>query len=367
MEKGESGKVVSEIFLTDKDGESFYKALYLLEHNFLSPIMSEGNQIDNINNILISFNNEEATVFINELVFNIEVLADRPIEKGEVLTFDDYRGVSSLSFNEYTIAIDRAIIFVFTHGWKRGVYFNLCPNHPEIPINLDNIERQLGLCFEKLLYSHIYQYSDDVFQKAYEIGWFPFLSLFGNGQEHLLFLLNRIREDKDTNNAEQRLVDFFDKDQLEKVLRRVQKSPALNRHIKFIEVGIKQYLEGGEENYISAGSTLYPRIEGILRDLYDPNQDPRTAKELGENLESVIASINSIPGVYFPTHFVDYLDIYYFKKFSRKNKDIPLSRHSHGHGESIAEDYTQKSILLLILMFDQLGRYLAQYKPADSP
>jgi hypothetical protein len=80
--------------------------------------------------------------------------------------------------------------------------------------------------------------------------------------------------------------------------------------------------------------------------------------KISENLGDIVTNETHAPKVFFPTHFTQYLKTFYFKNFSRKNGDLPLSRNTHGHGESQVEDYDQKSVLLLILMFDQLGRYL---------
>lgn len=356
-ESGENGSFIVEQFLTDSDGEAFYRAIGEMERIFLQPFIESRHDVSQISQCLILFDGNEATIYINELKQYAEMIATRAIKKGEPVTFEDCVGVSSLSFPDISIPIDKSIIFFFSVGWKRGMYFDFRPNHPDEPTQLVDIEYKLGMYCERLMYSHIFKYGDEVWGKAYNLGWFPFISLLGDGQKLLIFLLNRISENKSTENAEKRLIDFYDETRLNTILKRILEHPLIERHHKFIKVGITDYLQGGEENYIRAGSALFPRIEGILRDIYNPLKEPKQ-NEMSENLEDIVTNKTRAPKVFFPTHFTRYLKTFYFKYFSRKNSEFPLSRNTHGHGESQVEDYDQKSVLLLILMFDQLGRYL---------
>lgn len=357
FESGENASFLTCHFLTDNDGEAFYQTVINMEDIFLQPFIESGHDVSLISQCLILFDDNEATVYINELKQFATVIATRAVEKGESITFEDYVGVSSLNFEDFSIPTEKSIIFFFSHSWKRGIYFDFRPNHPDEPTQLVDIEYKLGMYYERLMYSHIFKYSDEVWEKAYNLGWFPFISLLGGGQKHLISLLNRINENKSTENAEKRLIDFYNETRLNTILKRILEHPLIERHHKFIKVGITDYLQGGEENYIRAGSALFPRIEGILRDIYDPLKEPKQ-NEMSENLEDIVTNETRAPKVFFPTHFTQYLKTFYFKYFSRKNSEFPLSRNTHGHGESQVEDYDQRSVLLLILMFDQLGRYL---------
>lgn len=113
-ESGENGSFIVEQFLTDSDGEAFYRAIGEMERIFLQPFIESRHDVSQISQCLILFDGNEATIYINELKQYAEMIATRAIKKGEPVTFEDCVGVSSLSFPDISIPIDKSIIFFFS-------------------------------------------------------------------------------------------------------------------------------------------------------------------------------------------------------------------------------------------------------------
>ena len=59
-----------------------------------------------------------------------------------------------------------------------------------------------------------------------------------------------------------------------------------------------------------------------------------------------------------PSRFKQYLREFYFRSFNVVKGDLPLSRHTVGHGLSRAEDYDLANATIGFLIFDQLFYYL---------
>lgn len=358
-EAGEQADVLLTGFLTDSQGEDFYYFLQQIQNLFLKPWKEKNLPLSIIDNCLILIENKTAIVYINETNIIYKTISKSSTEKGQSVTLENIIGVISVEFPEIYVPNDNSIIYLFSIGWKRGVYFDFRPNSGS---NLVGFEYMLGIYYEMLLYSHIYQYDQSTWDVLFKLGWFPFISILGIGDQLLKHLLGRLKDKKSVELVENRLIALFDSDLLEQIMNRVKNNNKMMQHQTIINTGIERYIAN---DYISCINNIYPRIEGILRYIYfDLKKEKPNQRRIVDNIYDVITNDTLSPGVFFPEMFKKYLLEVYFKNFNLQTGDLEISRHSIGHGVSESNQYTKKNALLGILMIDQLAFYL--YRIVDN-
>jgi hypothetical protein len=206
------------------------------------------------------------------------------------------------------------------------------------------------------LYSHIYSIDDKIWAKAFDYGWFPFISLLGDAEPQLKYLLQRIVENKPINGAENDLVEFFTAARLKEILLRIQDNPDMNPHLQTIERSIERYLA---QDYISATNNVWPRVEGVLRYIYKAtNSNKPKIGELLTEVEDFVLNKTESPTIFLPEKFSTYLRVFFFEDFDLASGKLSISRHSISHGVADESVYDRKVALLGLLMIDQLSFYL---------
>ena len=126
-------------------------------------------------------------------------------------------------------------------------------------------------------------------------------------------------------------------------------------HLSFLDKGLERFLA---QDYISAISILYPRIEGVMR-THHMRVNPSVSKHSPENL--VISSIKgqgiTPRNLLLPERFDRYLTKIYFAGFNPKNPSV-LSRHSVAHGVAPVDLFNLKAATISLLILEQLSFYL---------
>jgi hypothetical protein len=198
----------------------------------------------------------------------------------------------------------------------------------------------------------MYTLNKEVWDRLYDMGWYPFI---GIGGDRLKGLISRITEGRPTERAEQELIECFDEKIILGYMGKFRKYAFLTAHFPFLETGINRYLEG---DYMSSINNIWPRIEGIWRYAFAGGRGHVSQTILLDNMRDVVANQYISPSVYFPDRFRDYLLRYYFKSFDLSSGVLDVSRHSIGHGVADAATYNKKNALVGILIVDQLTYYL---------
>jgi hypothetical protein len=109
-------------------------------------------------------------------------------------------------------------------------------------------------------------------------------------------------------------------------------------------------------DYLSSVSLLLPRIEGVLRTLFvdeNPDQPAGQGTMVSNLVENQYAH-----SLLLPNRFEEYLRRVYFRAFDQAAGDLGLSRNSHGHGVSRAEEYDFVRATVGFLTLDQIYYYL---------
>jgi hypothetical protein len=177
-------------------------------------------------------------------------------------------------------------------------------------------------------------------------GWFPFIGL--------------------SEQTVQRMVDFLRSDiDIDKLLPEItsqigaighgavnlaENNPDFKVHASFIKTALERFLDN---DYISAGSILYPRIEGMLRTFYKLThaaEKPRQATLLKTAFPAGFAT-RFATSLLRTDRFVTYLESVIFAGFDW-NQPTGVSRHTVGHG--VVDDLSPKSIVLALLTVHHL-------------
>ena len=360
----ETIRIIVADFLTDLSGTEFYTRLKEMQSLFLTRFVESGIPVSQIDHFLILTKGNEATVYINEVVMQIDTIAQKDVEAGNILTLNDTLGVRGLSFQDIAIPDDAGIVFFFSVGWRRGLFFDFRPHTGELLTDIHNI---LGRHYEALLYEDLFSIFRDVtlLNDLFDLGWFPFIGIVGEIQSRFNRLVMRLREGKSIELAEDDLISAFSDTALEAIKKRVGNNPYMNQHSSIIETGIGRYQH---QDYISCISNIWPRIEGILQYSYRMKSKTRTKTEhLLTNMEKHMATNRtSYPSIFFPAYFRKYLKSFYFRNFNLSKEDLELSRHTVGHGVAKQEDFDRKRALIGLLIVDQLGHYLNQASPMSN-
>jgi hypothetical protein len=329
-------------YFTDEHGLDFYRILDSFTSMFLRPYIENGNHVSTLDHCLVLIEKDGKTkVFLNELGIVVTTIAKKDMNLGEPISKNDIGGIQELSFDGIPIPENNGLAFYFSIGWRRGFFFDFRPLGSNA--KLENVNRRLGQYYEGLLFKEYYVVDDQIWQKVYAEGWFPFISVIG---DDFTRLITRIKEAKPIALTETTIIDSFDQARITKLLEKFRKLQFLEAHISIIEVGIERYLTN---DFISSIAIIWPRIEGILVEF--TNKTKRLSQQkLVDNMKGILVDSHISPTLFFPEQFRDYLLSYYYRDFDFKTSDYTLSRHSIAHGVSDSQDYDQKRALLGILM-----------------
>jgi hypothetical protein len=343
-------------FLTTDDRARFYSTLEAIQHMVLGPFLDAGGVVSTIDRLLVVISGEEADVYINEFDLQLNVVSRRNAQAGDPMYRKDIGGIGGVRFPGIDIPQNSGIIFYFSIGWRRGLFFDFMPLQGE---PLGDIERRLGEYYDQLWFSDLYAIPNDAWSAIFAAGWFPFMKLIGGDFEHLPDFLER----DIFTSWEEGVVSKFNEARLREMIDGWRDVARFREHIPFAESAVERYAAG---DYVSAISILWPRIEGALRHLYlGPEQRPRQ-RVLLANVRDILDKKSVAPNSYLPALFERYLVQHYFRDFNVQNDRVDLGRHSIAHGVTKASDYTQGRALQGFLILDQLGCY-AKLGWADEP
>jgi hypothetical protein len=340
------GMCVAGFFTTD-DGPQFYSKLEAIQNLVLAPFLEAGGFVSTIDRLLVVISDSTASVYINEFDLQLKVVSRRDAEAGEKVYWRDIGGVGALRFPNIDIPQSAALIFYFSVGWRRGLYFNLMPLQGE---PLGEIDRVLGEYYDRLRFSDLYAIPGDLWPVIFDTGWFPFMNLIGGTFESMPdFMLRGILA-----AWEDELAKKFDATRLRALIESWKGVDAFSAHLPFAERAAERYAAG---DYVSAISILWPRIEGALRHLYLGPEPKPGQKKLLANVREIMEKKAAAPNSYLPGLFEQYLLLFYFRDFSINEDRVELGRHALAHGVTKAEEYDQRRTIQGFLILDQIAHY----------
>ena len=297
-----------------------------------------------------------ATVYLNnEVPARLRMQVKRPMLKGAAVTCDDATDVVAVRFEGVAIPPDAGLLYLFSVGWRQGLYFDLSSLHGDSGMRTtDELEALLGGLYAYLMFQDRFKIDAATWQAFLAQRWFPFAHL----SESLI--RDMIRQAADGFNVD---------DLLPKVAanasRLLAEAPisdlpmhAFEEHRALLATAAERYEAG---DHVSCTSILYPRIEGLMRS--HRRQQGCTGDASGRELTaSAISSLgeeSAARSALLPQRFREYLDTVYFASFA-PGSGPDAGRHSVAHGEARPDSFDLKSSTIALLVVYQLASFFAR-------
>ena len=259
-------------------------------------------------------------VYVNELDLRLNVRSARSIEAGEYISKDDIADMESVELG-VQISDDAGFLFVFSVGWRKGLFFDFGPILPDPQLRQYDIASALGQMYGQMLFQERLSISDAEWDALFSTKWFPFVGL---SNEKIDALISHIRSGWDPDENLDDIVAET-KSRVPQMLESWRKHPSFLPHFDLLERAVERFQN---DDPVSCTALLFPRIEGILRthhSIFDTQQPPRP-----ENLTelAVAAKIENDKCLLLPRRFAAYLQDVYFANFDPDAENIEISRHN---------------------------------------
>lgn len=326
---GEMVQIRPTEFTSSEDGDEFVVRLEGLGNCYRDAFIQSGVAESQVSTFLaIARPDKTATVYINEL----QDSTGTPIQ----------------------IPNDCGVSLVLSHRWRKGYFFDYSVFGPHGLPRTSTLPKLFGHLLARIIFQEIYSASDTQWGRLYELGWFPFVGLKAEDRRTLLSWAKNDRMapsvlDTAARNfvasLDQRLAIWATRDHLE------QRMPFLNR--------AKERLDAGD--YLSCINVLFPQIEGVMRGCF-VEQKP-TGRPKQDGMVDTVTALQPNHSMLLPVRFSEYLKQVYFRDFSERVGNLPLSRHTVSHGVSNPADYDFQRAAVGFMVLDQLFFYLCD-RPA---
>jgi hypothetical protein len=341
---GEQMMIQTGGFHCSAEGETFFKIIESLTANYLLVGDTRPSQVDNL--LVVIDRGNEADIYINEVTVKWLVQAKCDVAAGSPVNKNDIADVREIDLG-VEIPKNCGFLYVFSIGWRKGMLFDFSPLQPSVTRDFD-LNRALGASFGYVLASERFILSDVEWEHLIAKGWFPFIGLSDNTVQRMVDFL---RSDR---NIDELLPEITS--QIEAIGRNAvnlaENNPDFKAHASFIKTALERFLDN---DCISAGSILYPRIEGMLRTFYKLTQ---ATEKPGQTtlLEAAFPAgfaTRLATSLLRADRFVAYLESVIFVGFDW-NQPAGVSRHTVGHGVVDHNDLSPRSIILALLTVHHL-------------
>lgn len=360
--EGHQIRVASMEFTSSEDGKLFVSRLEGLPQELLSLLPPEArvepSKVDHLVGIIRK--DMTATVYVNECTITAQVRSARAIEAGEPETEDDIVDIVDVSFGDVVFPPDAGLVVVFSSGWRKGLYFDLCPLREDGKERDYDVGKTLGSCMAYLFNGAIASMDQETWDFMIGRGWFPFIGLPRRISRNLVsFAHSEIDLDvvlPEAVEAVKAAVPGF---------REAWAGVELfGPHLDLLRHALDRFAEG---DYVSCTAIVYPRIEGILRSIHEVLGEGERAKQkvlarmATEGRHSELHENSWL----LPDGFGRFLEEAYFADFE-PGKPASLSRNSVGHGVATPEQFGEKGACLSLLIVHQLLFYLPETEMVEE-
>lgn len=354
---GDTAKVITREFTSSEDGERFVSRLEGFPDDIISRLPSEDSvkpsQVDHL--LAVIRPDSTASVYINELRVIGDVLLKHNsdgFDEGEPIRIDDIAEISSISFENVDIPDHAGFVFLFSVRWRKGIFYDLAPLHGEKKDREYDTEKVLAGFYSYVTFQNLFKLTDDDWGRLFDQQWFPFISL---SSDTLKRIVSHTRSGWPVDDLLGR-VESEVRDSLDDMVEKWKGNQVIADHIELIERAVERYKN---DDFLSATSILYPRIEGIMRSCKQKFHESKAATQ--SNLaESIIASggrSNETVSFLLPDKFKKFLDEVYFADFE-PGEPAPVSRNSVAHGVAETTDFSLKAATIALLTIDQIYFHL---------
>ena len=146
--------VISKEFVSSEDGQFFISRLEGFPDEILERVRPQKDfRPSSVNHLLAIVRKDcSCTVFINELSLITEIRPRRSIKKGELVTKNDVVDTGRLILENTQVPPDAGVVFLFSVGWRKGLFMDLTPIVPDGSPRVQDLEILFGRYFRYLLF-----------------------------------------------------------------------------------------------------------------------------------------------------------------------------------------------------------------------
>jgi hypothetical protein len=355
---GEKMTVQTAGFVSSEDGGEFTSRLEQL--TLLSRVLNEfgvpPSRVDHVLAVLQPDNG--VTVYCNELGLLGRARLGRPggvkagqaVSRDHLLDHDELVPVDATG-TPVSIPDDCGVVFLFSVGWRKGMYFDLSLPRPDGRRRETSLPNLFGQYYTQVLFAEMYSATDAQWHRLFECGLFPFTGLTSQDRADLFSLA---KFDRDPTPFVEPMCRTFAAT-LRTRLDDWRRNRLLNRHMEFWTRALDRF-EDDKPDYISCLSILTDRIEGVLRTLFVERKPGVKATQAA--LSANLVENKGDSSVLLPAWFEQYLRRVYYAAFDLQAGEVPFSRNSHAHGVSKAADYDFVRATVAFMVVDQMFHYL---------
>jgi hypothetical protein len=177
---GEVCTIQLEGFYSTEDGGQLIDRLEEMSRMFLRRTRIAPSQIDNF--LLVLDKKHQAKLYCNEFIFKPLIRTNRPMKAGQAVYEDDlvdFEALELLTRDNTRVVVpeDCGVIFMFSIGWRKALYFNFLPLHPDRSDKLTETPELFGRLYGHLFFQEKTKLTDEQWKRLFAWGWFPFVGL----------------------------------------------------------------------------------------------------------------------------------------------------------------------------------------------
>ena len=267
------------------------------------------------------------------------------------MTKDDIADIVHLDLG-VDIPQDAGFIFVFSVGWRKGLFFDYGPICPAQEPRLYDVGSVLAQAYARVLFQELFSITEFEWGCLFASKWFPFAGLAKATTDGLISCIRSgwgLDEKLDGIVAEV-------KARAPQMLDSWRKNPIFAiDHIGVLEKAVERYLD---DDPMSCMALLVPRIEGIMRSYHASLGGTERPSQKNLPTSAVSANVQNDGCLLLPRRFEDYLREVYFDDFDPDSSYIEASRNSVEHGVANTSEFNVKNATISILTIHQLSYFL---------
>jgi hypothetical protein len=358
--RGETASVQYLEFTSTEDGQHFIKRLEGFPDELLRKLSGQieirPSQVDHL--LAIIRRDKTATVYVNELPHIVKIRIGREIEKGQPVFKNDIVDIDTLELGNVEIPTDCGVLFLFSIGWRKGLFYDFGPLEPLSTVRTFDCGRLFAQLYAHVFFQERFSITDDEWDALFASQWFPFSAL---QNESIDELVNYVRAGWNPDELIDKILGEIN-GRVQCYVKSWSSHPTFEPHIDILRKAVEHFEHG---DYLSCTGLLYPRIEGIMRTNLNEMGGVRASQG---NLSdfAVSARIHNPKCLLLPHKFNQYLKEVYFAGFDPKDKDSKVSRHSVSHGVAPCDKFNAKSALIGILTVHQLFYCCESHAPGTE-
>lgn len=343
--------VVFREFSSTEDGQHFISRVEGTSTAILEKISGHAGVAAAVTSSLLAIirPDRSATVYWNEFHPIVQVRAKGKTDKGDLVLLDHIMDIERVLLPEGLVPADAGICYVFSFGWRKGLFFDYGPLlYGENRRARDyNLGVTLGYCYARVLFQHIFSISVEVWDEMFSQRWFPFS-----------YLSTELVKGMTGRAAEKLPID----DQLDEISAEISKvlptrlddwknDSVVSDHVEVLRHAYERFVA---DDYISAASILYPRIEGVMRS-FGAVENPGSGATQAE-LAKLAAGSGAIreESLLLPARFEKYLREVYFASFKPGTIVDTASRNTVSHGVVAVTRLDRKAAAIGFLILMQI-------------